>query len=217
MTTTQSPHSGNAEYPQFAAGIAQYPPARRPHPAPTAPPWVQPAPAEVYAAPAPIVGGLLVPYPERMGLAAREQAPALWPVAIWTFFFGLFGVASAKRRADAAVRGGNSPSPYWVTWAVTLVAAGFFWSVAGVAWIRPGIDAYLQQRTVAALEDKVVHDGQLQRASLTATGAACVARTSTPADDQGRHSYICQLTLDNGKIGTLVVVADSAGNWTSAS
>ena len=272
--TTQIPYGhAQAEFPQFASGHAQYPPAEHhgsyaghgyaahpgtasgttahpephvvessapaasgyglaptppgyetqptgtyPPPAayPTAPPW---APQETPALPAaavapvvaPMVGGLLVPYPEELKNAPRAQAPKFWPVAAFTVFFGIFGAISAARRADQARRGRNSTAPYWVTFAVTLVASSLFWVVGGVA---VGVPAYLAVRegaVVKQLEDNVVGDGQLAKANLSAREADCRAAGDRRPD--GTRDYLCRLTLSDGRTGQVMVTADQNGAW----
>ncbi|MFI7597491.1 hypothetical protein [Actinoplanes sp. NPDC049681] len=262
--TTQIPYGPpGADYPQFAAGHAQYPPAgyqhpvhhhpapqhaapqqpvadvpaqvpHQPHPQPaypTAPPWAAQAqapaqvPAQVPAphaapgaahpgatpyGPVPQVGGLLVPYPEEIRNAPRAQAPSVWPVAAFTFFFSIFGAISAARRSDDARRGRNGVARYWVTFAITLVVGALFWNTVVTFAAVP---LYLQVResaTVKSLQDNVLHDGQLAKANVTATKADC-----KPAGEwvRGKRDYLCELTLSNGRTGRVLVTSDSQGNW----
>lgn len=183
---------------------------------PTAPPW---APQETPAPPAgvvtpmggPVVGGLLVPYPEEMQNAPRAQAPNVLPVAVFTFFFSIFGAISAARRADQARRGRNSTAPYWVTFVVTLVASTFFWLAGGAA---VGVPAYLAIREgaiVKTLEGNVVGDGQLASANVSAEEADCQAAGDRRAD--GTRDYLCRLTLSGGRTGQVMVTADEDGVW----
>ncbi|WP_305789410.1 hypothetical protein [Symbioplanes lichenis] len=267
MTTQTSHHSGGAEYPQFAAGHAQYPPAtwqqapaahspeeqqpyygaheqqyyggqqqygyehqqpaypQQPSMYPTAPPWATAAPAPApYEAPqqapvnypatppAPQVGGLLVPYPEEIRTAARAEAPRLWPVAAFTFFFGVFGAISARRRADRARRGGNRSTPYWIAFAVTLVGAWFVWGVIALTVVTPAVDGAIEAHKVSVLEHNVISDGQLAKANITATAADCQAAGDKNTD--GTRDYLCQLTLKNGEKGQLTITANPDATWT---
>ncbi|MEV8507922.1 hypothetical protein AB0368_24300 [Actinoplanes sp. NPDC051475] len=160
----------------------------------------------------PQVGGLLVPYPEEIRNAARAQAPSAWPVAAFTFFFSVFGAISATRRADRARYGRNGVAKYWITFVVTLVVGAFFWNTVVANVVVP---LYLQVRegaTVKSLEDNVLHDGQLAKANVSASKADC-----RPAGEWagGKREYLCELTLNNGKTGRVLVTADSQGNWKS--
>ncbi|WP_306213149.1 hypothetical protein [Actinoplanes sp. RD1] len=308
MTTQTSHHSGGAEYPQFAAGHAQYPPAtwqqqapaahqyeeqyppqqyyggtqdqqqyygggqdqqhyygaqeqqpghqyhggqeqqnygggqeqqlygyepqQAPYPQqpsmyPTAPPWAsEPSAPAAHHAPAPAthqppapeppqvpqVGGLLVPYPEEIRTAARAEAPALWPVAVFTFFFGVFGAISAGRRADRARRGGNRSTPYWIAFAVTLAGAWFVWGVIALTVVAPAVNRAVESHKVSVLEHNVISDGQLAKANITATAADCQAAGEENAD--GTRDYLCQLTLANGEKGQLTITANPDATWT---
>ena len=199
-------------------GYGTQPAGTYPPPAayPTAPPWAPqetPAPQPQAAAPMspPGVGGLLVPYPEEIQHAPRAQAPSFWPVAVFTFLFSFLGAISAARRAGQARRGRNGVAPYWVTFAVTLVAGGFFWMVGAAA---VGVPAYLAIRegaVVKQLEENVVGDGHLAKANVTATDADCRAAGDERVD--GTRDYLCQLTLSDGRTGQVMVTADENGDW----
>ena len=125
--TTHVPYGPDTAAPQQ---YPQHPPTAA---YPTAPPWATPPVAAAEEAPAPAYGTvtpwgapytehgqLLVPFPEEMHNAARPRPPSWWPMVVWTFFFGILGSVSAKRRADQARRGRNSVAPYWVAWGVTV-------------------------------------------------------------------------------------------------
>ncbi|BCJ51323.1 hypothetical protein Asp14428_27980 [Actinoplanes sp. NBRC 14428] len=178
---------------------------------PTAPPWVtqspapDPPPADEGPAAAvapygsvPQVGGLLVPYPEEMRNAARAQAPKVWPVAVFTLFFNVLGVFSAVRRAGQARRGRNSTAPYWLTFVVSALVSSFLMMTAVVS---VGIPVYVQLRegaTVKALEDNVLHDGQLAKANISPTKAECRAAGEWAGE---KRDYLCELTLSGGGPG----------------
>ena len=200
----------------FEPASPQYPAPGRPaavSPYPTAPPWAAPpaAPAAYQPAPTYQYGQLLVPYPEEMINAARPKPPSWVPVVIYTFFFGMLALISVTGRARQARRGRNSVAPYWVAWGLTTVL-GFF------AWVAVGAVAtplYLQYREGAVTESvqsAIVRDGALQRiAGVTATAATCTPKADRGVD--GLRAYDCALTLDDGRKGTLLVTADSSGNW----
>jgi hypothetical protein len=234
------PQQGATGYPEPAAypqpgvrvragakpsGLSQRPPAppaEAPPPSayPTAPPWA-PAPSAAAGTPAapqpqaPEHGGLLVPYPDEMRKASRAQSPAVWPVAAYTLFFGMAGGISAFRRAADARRGHNSTAPYWITFLVALVTGGFLWFVLALVALLPLADNIREDHRLAAVQDRVLHDGQLARANITATGAKCHAVSDRTRD--GMRDYLCRLTLSDGHTASLTVTADPDGRWSAPS
>lgn len=193
---------------------------------PTAPPWAattQTSPAPAPAHPGqlghpghpgqPVMehGTLLVPYPDEMRNASRAHPPAVWPVTVFTLFFVIPGVISAARRAADARRGRNSIAPYWITFLVTFAAAAFIWFVVGAVVIVPFLNDVREGQRLAAVQDALIHDGQLQKANVIATDARC--RAIAERDAEGMREYLCRLTLDNGRTATLTVTADANGNW----
>jgi hypothetical protein len=208
MTTEVPQYSGQSHYP-----TATYP---------TAPPWAaapSEPPASVYGAvapygsPLPQHGQLLVPYPEEMHNAARTKPPAVWPVAPLTFLFLIPGIVSAARRAMRARRGRSSAAPYWITFAVSVVASWFLWSIV-VSAAAPAFLAAYEDTVTARVESAIVHDGQLAKsANVTVRAATC--EPSGPRTGDGRRPYECLLTLDGAGTGTLNVFADRDGHWTA--
>ncbi len=139
--------------------------------------------------------------------------PAWWPVVAWTFVFGVFGAASASRRADRARRGRNSVAPYWVAWAVTLAVTGTLW-LAGLAVGVPVFQDWREDTVTTALERNLVGDGRLAETALvTATDAGC--EPVGPRDPAGQRRYDCALTLKDGRTASLTVTADADGAWTA--
>ena len=212
-------------YPQ--EGAAGYPvpvpypqPGAHPPPAayPTAPPWAtaQPAAATGPAEqPLPQYGGLLVPYPDEMQHASRAQAPAVWPVAVFTLLFGIVGLVSAKRRADQARRTRNSSAPYWIAFLVSAAAGAFIWFVVSAVVIGPALTEFQENQRLAAVQRNVVGDGQLKKARIEATAAQC--RAVTDRDAAGMRDYLCRLTLADGNTASLTLTADESGQWYSGS
>jgi hypothetical protein len=201
------------EVPQYP-GPPQYPTATYP----TAPPWAAPAqapapghvPAAPYGAPLP---QLLVPYPEEMDNAARPKPPAFWPVAPLTFLFLIPGIVSAARRGGQARRSRNSVAPYWVTFAISVVASWFLWSVLIAAAVPAALAAY-ENTLTDRVESAIMDDGQLAKsANVTVRTAAC--EPAGPRGLDGRRRYECLLTLDDASTGTLTVLADRDGHWTA--
>ena len=199
-------------------GQPQYPAATYP----TAPPWAA-APAEPpapvygavapYGSPLPQHGQLLVPYPEEMHNAARPKPPAVWPVAPLTFLFLIPGVVSAARRAGRARRGRRSAAPDWVTFAVSIVASWFLWSLIVAAGVPAFLAAY-EDAVTDRVASAVVHAGQLAKsANVTVRTARC--EPARPRALDGRRPYQCLLTLDDASTGTLNVIADRDGHWTA--
>ena len=205
------------EVPQYP-GQPQYPTATYP----TAPPWAA-APTEPaapvygavapYGSPLPPHGQLLVPYPEEMHNAARPKPPAVWPVAPLTFLFLIPGIVSAARRATQARRGRSGVAPYWITFAVSVVASWFVWSIIVAAAVPTVLAAY-ESAVTGRVESAIVHDGQVAKsAGVTVRTATC--EPSGPRAVDGRRPYECLLTLDGARTGTLNVIADRNGRWTA--
>jgi hypothetical protein len=205
------------EVPQYP-GQPQYPAATYP----TAPPWAS-APAESpapvygavapYGSPLPQHGQLLVPYPEEMHNAARPKPPAVWPVAPLTFLFLIPGIVSAARRATRARRSRSGAAPYWITFAVSVVASWFLWSMI-IATAVPAFLAAYDNGVTDRVESAIVHDGHLAK-SAGATVRTATCEPSGPRAANGRRAYACLLTLDGAGTGTLNVVADREGHWTA--
>jgi len=187
---------------------------------PTSPPWAPPAqppafPAAPVTMPPSTHGQLLVPYPEEMHNAGRPRPPAVWPVAVFTIFFGILGAVSASRRATRARHGRNSTAPYWLTWVITLVARALLVFVVTTMVVQPFVADRRETTAVEALQHNLVSDGTLTRTvGVKATTATCTAIGPRAAD--GTREYSCLLKLDNGKTGTVGVTADRAGTWTAA-
>jgi hypothetical protein len=102
----------------------------------TGPPRLQAQPgslAERYQAKAAANPGGRSFAPSRPHRAAGTRAPGVGPVVAFTFFFGLFGVISAARRANRARLIGAPAGPYWTAFAVTTVVTWVLWGtlVAG--------------------------------------------------------------------------------------
>jgi hypothetical protein len=191
---------------------------------PTAPPWATTPEAEdappvygevsPYGSPLPPHGGLLVPFPEEMHNAVRPKPPALWPIAPFTFLLLIPGIVSTVRRVATARRGRNSVAPYWITFAVSLAASAFLWSMIFTV-ASPMIVNYLEGRVTHKVEHNLVHDGTLARTShVTVAAAKCEPVGPRPADAQ--RAYECLLTLDDGATGTLNVQAGTDGHWSVA-
>ncbi|MFI5491795.1 hypothetical protein [Actinoplanes sp. NPDC051859] len=207
-----------AAYPVEAA-TAAYPPSAYP----TAPPWAsgaaaapvadQPRSQAAVVAPygvVPQVGGLLVPYPEELKKAPHAQAPAVWPVLIFTLFFNVLGVISAARRAGQAQRGRNKTAPYWLVFAATFAVSSVFWLVIGASVAVPVYLNIREGATVTALEEQVLNDGQLAKANVKATEADCRAAGEWIS---GHRDFLCQLKLEDGRTGQVLVTSDDQGNW----
>ena len=217
--TTHVPYGPDTAAPQ------QYPQHPTSTAYPTAPPWATPQPAapDEPAAPAPGSvtpwgapwtphGQLLVPYPEEMHNAARPKAPCWWPVVVWTFFFGLLALIAVIRRADQAKRGRNSVAPYWVAWGVTMALSGMLGAMVAVAGV-PAYLAYREDAVTEQVQEKVVGDGQIEKATgLAATSASC---KPTGARVDGQRPYDCVLTLEDRRTGSLSIAAGTDGTWVS--
>lgn len=240
--TTSYPQPGTASYPAVSypqQGSAGYPmpvaypqPGAYPPPAayPTAPPWATAPPAaQSTAPPRPAAprsvsaagpgavpaqfGGLLVRYPDEMRHASRAQAPAVWPVAVYALLFTVLGAVSAQRRADQARRTRNSTAPYWIAFLVSAAVGAFCWFVLAVVVGAPALTEIQEANRLEAVQRNVVGDGQLREARITVTAARC--RAVSERDAEGMRDYLCRLTFQDGKTGTLALTADESGRWHS--
>jgi len=163
--------------------------------------------------PLPQYGGLLVPFPDEMRHASRAQAPAVWPVAVFTMLFGVLGSVSAKRRADQARRTRNSTAPYWIAFLISVAAGAFCWFVFAAVVIVPMLAEIRETNSLEAVQRNVVADGRLKDARIAVTAAQC--RAMTDRDGAGMRDYLCQLTLEGGRTGSLALTADESGQWHS--
>jgi hypothetical protein len=145
--------------------------------------------------------------------AARPKPPAVWPVAPLTFLFLIPGIVSAARRATRARRGRSSAAPYWITFAVSVVASWFVWSIIVAAAVPAFLAAY-ENALTDRVESAIVHDGQLAK-SAGATVRTATCEPSGPRAVDGRRPYECLLTLKGAGPGTLNVMADRDGHWTA--
>jgi hypothetical protein len=137
----------------------------------------------------------------------------VWPIAPFTFFLAIPGLLSTARRVGQARRGRSSTAPYWITFAVSLVASLIAWWVIAAVAVPVGLD-YLEGRVTHKVERKIVHDGQIEKSSgVTVKTAKC--EPAAPRAASGDRPYECLLTLGDGRTGALDVTADSDGNWTA--
>jgi len=200
---------------------------------PTAPPWATAQPTTPGPGPAPGSasgpapgssapggapgrpvtqhGGLLVPFPDEMQHASRAQAPAVWPVALFTLLFSVLGAVSAKRRADQARRTRNSTAPYWIAFLISALAGAFCWFVVAAVLVGPVFTEVQEGRRLEAVQRNVIGDGQLREARITVTAAQCRAAADRDAD--GMRDYLCRLTLADGHTASLALTADESGRW----
>ena len=210
--TTHVQHGTDAAAPP---DYPQHPPSSA---YPTAPPWAsapEPAATPAYQPAPPFAqhGQLLVPFPEEMHNASRPQAPTWWPVVVWTFFLGVLGIVSASRRANQARRGRNTTVPYWAAWGATMAVQ----SVILVAVAGGGCPPYLNFRegVVTKVVQSDLTNGTQLRESAGVTASSAICDPVGPRDDSGIRLYNCSLALSDGRTGTLMVTADSDGNWTA--
>ncbi|WP_433376811.1 hypothetical protein ACQPZX_08550 [Actinoplanes sp. CA-142083] len=153
-------------------------------------------------------GGLMVPHPELIHVVGRPK-PSWKPVAAWTFFFGIFGIISAARRADKAKRVGQDQGPYWIAFGVTLVVAGLFWTIVPKVLLT----AYIDHRRGAVAKSI---EGELMNRPA-AKGAHITAADCKPLDATrhgGDNAYSCHVTLSSGSRGTVTVRLNSDGSGT---
>ncbi|GIF11678.1 hypothetical protein [Actinoplanes teichomyceticus] len=206
MTTVHSPQS--------AHGHPMSPPwAERPETATLeleTPPFGGVVPP--YGSPGNKHGQLLVRFPQEVLGAARPEAPSWRPVVAWTFFLSVLGVVSAMRRAGRAREYGRRRAPYWVAFVVTCVAGAAFWSALVVDVALPVYRIQAEDRATAAVQEKVRGDGRVEAAvGTTVKSGGCVPVSDR--DAEGMRRYDCTFRLSDGRSASMVIEADTRGNW----
>ena len=156
-------------------------------------------------------GGLMVPHPELIQAAGRPK-PSWGPVAAWTFFFGIFGVISAARRAEKAKRAGHQQHPYWIAFGVTLAVTGLLTVIAVVAVGIPVLRNIRQGAVEKTVEENLVAEPASKGVSIMAADCTSLHQKG-PGD---LDMYSCKLTLTTGKSGTVTVLADGDGTVAAA-
>lgn len=148
-------------------------------------------------------------HPDAAG-RVRPQPPAVWPVAVWTLLFGIFGGLSAARRAKQAAALGVRGHRYWGTFLGLLVPVLLvqFGIVVAVA-----VPVYLNTvRTAEAkvLASMIVRDGQ---ANEPGQPRVELARCTPLVAAGGRQPYQCVVNYSDTSRRVLTIVADGAGGW----
>jgi hypothetical protein len=147
----------------------------------------------------------MVAHPELMHTSVRPK-PSWIPVVAWTFFFGLFGVISAARRAGKARKAGHPQQSYWIAFGATLFAGTVVWAVAAALTVP----VYLNTRQTAmtkTVEENIVAQ-PATAAGVRVTAADC---KSIDGNRDGLYAYTCRVTLNNGRSGTVSVLAEPDG------
>jgi hypothetical protein len=195
-----------------------------PDPYPTAPPWAPVAPPvepEQAGVGQPGWGGvpytphgqLMVKYPQALQEPGRPQAPAVWPVVLFTILFGLFGSISAARRAARAGRSRKPKAPYWIAFGATAAACYVAWSIV-FAVAKPYVLDFRQSLVTDSLQDQLVHDGHITTPKGTSVASAKCRTTDTATLTRAASAYTCVLTLNNGKSASVKLTAADDGSWT---
>jgi hypothetical protein len=237
--TTQIPYDpGSAQpMPAYPTAPPWAPPEPAAQPPPDGPPWA--------GSPHTQHGQLMVPYPELMHGAGRPEPPTWLPVALVSLFLalaggiggaalatnylgqvgglligaaggalGLLGAPVAARRAKRAKRDRNPRYPYWLAFGLTLVGA----AVPGLYAVGLTAGAVQTQvvepRVERTVEKSLVHSGRVSTAEgVTVKSAKCTP--VAPRRDDGLREYTCSVALSSGDAGTVRLLADRKGNWTS--
>ena len=166
-----------------------------------------------YELPLPQHGGYLVTYPERL-TDARPTVPPVWPVAVFTLLFGVFGAVPAGRRATRAKAAGGGAAAYWLTFGLI---HGVMVAVLVLLAVAVGVPAYVAAREgaiVKVLQESVVSTARAADTTPAVIGADCRAEGERAAD--GLRPYRCVLTLADGRTSTMHVRADEDGRWVPA-
>jgi hypothetical protein len=128
--------------------------------------------------------------------------------------FGLLGATAAARRAKRAKRDRNPRYPYWLAFGLTLVAAAVpgLYAVSLTAKVVQA--QVVEPRAERAVEQSLVHSGRVSTpAGVTVQSAKCTP--TAPRRDDGLRGYVCSIDLSSGRTGTLRLLADRKGKWTS--
>jgi hypothetical protein len=138
------------------------------------------------------------------GGASFLPPPAVWPVILFSCFFGLFGIISAVRRSSAASKLGISGGRYWVGFGAGLAAnvvVGFVVAVLTLGALLSNI-----VMTPGRLADQIVNNNTDQ----TATAATCAIEDVTTS---GVGTYVCAVSYDDGTQADVTVTVTSNGDW----
>lgn len=194
-------------------GTPGYPPAGYPTPGYPTPGY--PAPGYPPAGYPPPYGS---PYPTA-GWAPDDgfTGPKVWPVVVFTLFFGVFGAISAARRSRDARAFGLPVAPYWQAFGGAYVGGFLVWMVTlgGLAGILiPLYEGYRDSvvvMTPGRLEDQLMSSSA---SGVTITGADCV--DDAVARD-GAGTYRCQVTFADGVARSYEVTVKEDGTWATSS
>lgn len=129
------------------------------------------------------------------------QRPSAVPVVLFTVLFGIFGSISAARRAKKAKAAGGTGTPYWITFAITLVAV-----VAAQFVLLAMVIAQAKVATPDKLEHSIVAGGGNPRP----TAASC-AEDGVHANGSGR--YQCTVGFADGTRGSYTIIVNDDGRW----
>jgi hypothetical protein len=168
---------------------------------------VEPALAGPYAAPA-----LAGP-----GEAPAPPVPSAWPVAAFTFFFGVFGAISAARRARRARALGLPTGRYWGAFAGALAVSWLLGLVFAVVLLVASAGGTGPVTDAQELASSIVQEGDFRDGAGTSSVAqdATCAEVRVAADGSG--TYRCLVDFMDGSRRSYSVTVGSDGNWVTDS
>jgi hypothetical protein len=175
-------------------------------------PYGSPAAGQVRPEP-PGPQGASPPEPEQYPWMFRDSPPNVWPVAVFTLFFGLLGLISTVRRSTRARAVGVGGGRYWVVFAGFLVVNVVI-SLIALAIAIPVYLNVLEGAMTKDLEGRIVSDSaKAAGGTSTAVASADCVPVSGMGDSRSERSYSCLITLTSGRSDTFTVVVDTNGRW----
>ncbi|MEU8656960.1 hypothetical protein [Actinoplanes philippinensis] len=204
----QAPDPGH--YPSSPPWAGQPEPEPEPPPAPHTAPLFGGTVAP-YGSPENKHGQLLVRFPGEVHDLNRPVAPSWRPVVAWTFVLSALGIISVLRRSSQARRYGRPRRPYWIAFAVTLVAGAAFWWAAVINVAIPLYHYHQESGLTEQLQTSLVSDSRVTKKFGAVSAVECTS--DSDRDAEGVRTYLCTFELSTGKTNGMYVNADTEGNW----
>jgi hypothetical protein len=141
--------------------------------------------------------------------ATSGSPPAVWPVALFTLFFGWFGAISAFRRSSKARDVGVSAARYWITFGIV---AAFNFVLGFLVMFALAIPVYLNYRdTVEAKSTSMVMTSERLEKGLASEPDSGILRASCTAvkvGSTGVGEYRCLVDVTGrSQVPVLITVA----------
>jgi hypothetical protein len=141
----------------------------------------------------------------------RLEPPAAWPIAVFTFLFGILGAISAARRSSDARALGLPVGRYWGVFAGSLVGSIAAWTLVVGVLVAVFVPLYQSYKstviTVAGLEQELRSSNA---SGVAVTAATCIEDSVTSA---GVGTYLCQLGFADGEAASYTIAVNDDGTW----